>query len=198
MADPAFVRELKSWIRFNGAEAVQKREGLYSATTGNPSVPTWLGELAFGWLFRPKSENDKYARQIRSSAGIAVFIGQPADKAHWIEVGRWYERFALQASALGIRNAFLNQPAEVPSVRPQFAAALGVHSRAIERPRARRRGPLVACRLSILRLLVRHCRLPNLTPAVQSSSWQPATSASAEQGGQPHRRRRSWGVGAQP
>jgi hypothetical protein len=103
MADPAFVRELKSWIRFNGAEAVQKREGLYSATTGNPSVPTWLGELAFGWLFRPKSENDKYARQIRSSAGIAVFIGQPADKAHWIEVGRWYERFALQASALGIR-----------------------------------------------------------------------------------------------
>jgi hypothetical protein len=32
----------------------------------------------------------------------------------------------LQATALGIRNAFLNQPVEVASIRPQFAAFLGV------------------------------------------------------------------------
>ena len=126
MADLAFVRELKTWIRFNSAEAVLKRDGLYSATTGNPSVPTWLGELAFGLFFRPKGENDKYVHQIRSSAGIAIFVGQSADKAHWIEVGRCYERFALQATALGIRNALVNQPVEVPAVRPQFATAFGL------------------------------------------------------------------------
>ena len=126
MADPAFVRELKSWIRFNGSEAVRTRDGLYSATTGNPTVPTWLGELAFGWFFTPRSENDKYVRQIRSSAGIAVFVGQSADKASWVEVGRCYERFALQATVLGIRNALLNQPVEVQAVRPQFATALGL------------------------------------------------------------------------
>jgi hypothetical protein len=126
MADPAFVRELKTWIRFNGAEAAQKRDGLYSATTGNPNLPTWLGELAFGLMFKPKSENDKYARQIRSSAGIAIFVGQAADKAHWVEVGRCYERFALQATALGIRNALVNQPVEVQAVRPQFATAFGL------------------------------------------------------------------------
>jgi hypothetical protein len=99
---------------------------LYSGTTGNPTIPTWLGELAFGWFFTPKSENDKYVRQIRSSAGIAIFVGQSADKAHWVEVGRCYERFALQATALGIRNALLNQPVEVQAVRPQFAGALGL------------------------------------------------------------------------
>jgi hypothetical protein len=126
MADPAFVRELKNWIRFNGAEAVIKRDGLYSATTGNPNIPTWLGELAFGLLFRAKGENDKYARQIRSSAGIAIFVAQSADKAHWFEVGRAYERFALQATALGIRNAMINQPVEVRSLRPQFAADIGL------------------------------------------------------------------------
>ena len=126
MADLAFVKELKSWIRFNGAEAVHKRDGLYSATTGNPNIPTWLGELAFGLLFKPKGANDKYARQTRSSAGIAVFVGQSADKAHWIEVGRCYERFALQATALGIRNALVNQPVEVQAVRPQFATAFGL------------------------------------------------------------------------
>ncbi len=127
MADPAFVRELTNWIRFNGAEAALRRDGLYSATTGNPNIPTWLGELTFGLMFRPTGENDKYARQIRSSAGIAIFVAQSADRAHWVEVGRCYERFALQATALGIRNAHVNQPVEVRAVRQQFAAAFGLN-----------------------------------------------------------------------
>ena len=124
MADPAFVRELKSWIRFNGAQAVRTGDGLFSATSGNPTVPTWLGERAFDLFLRADSENDKYARQIRSSAGIAVFVGQAADPAHWVDVGRCYERFALQATALGIRSAMLNQPVEVAALRAQFATAL--------------------------------------------------------------------------
>jgi hypothetical protein len=128
MADPAFVTELKTWIRFNGPDAVRTRDGLYSAASGNPTVPTWIGERLFDWFYTPKSENDKYARQVRSSAGIAVFVGQKVDKAHWVEVGRCYERFALQATALGIRNALLNQPVEVSALRPQFASALGLGS----------------------------------------------------------------------
>ena len=126
MADAAFVKELKAWIRFNGADAVRTLDGLFSVSSGNPEIPTWLGGLAFGWFFTPKGENDKYARQIRTSAGVAVFMGQVADKAHWVDVGRCYERFALQATALGIRNAMLNQPVEVPSARLPFAAAVGL------------------------------------------------------------------------
>ena len=126
MADTAFVKELESWIRFNGPAAVRAGDGLYTGCTGNPNIPTWFGDLAFGWFYKPKSENDKYVRQIRSSAGIGVFVGVSASKSSWVEVGRCYERFALQATAIGIRNALLNQPVEVQSVRPQFAAALGL------------------------------------------------------------------------
>lgn len=126
MADLAFVNELKSWIRFNGAAAVRTRDGLFSAASGSPSIPSWVGDLAFRWLLTSDGENDKYARQLRSSAGVAVFVGDAADKVHWVEVGRCYERFALQATALGIRNAFVNQPVEVASVRPRFSAALGL------------------------------------------------------------------------
>ncbi len=126
MADPAFIKELTTWIRFNASEAMRTRDGLFSRTTGNPAMPTWLGQLAFGMFFKPKAENDKIAQQIRSSSGIAVFTGQTADKAHWVEVGRCYERFALQATALGIRNALLNQPVEVPSARTPFANAMGL------------------------------------------------------------------------
>ena len=87
MNDPAFVNELKAWIRFNSQDAVRTRDGLYSASSGSPSIPSWIGDLLFRLVFTPKSENDKYARQIRNSAGIAIFAGNAADKAHWVEVG---------------------------------------------------------------------------------------------------------------
>ena len=129
MDDPAFVEELKSWIRFSDDEAVATSDGLFSRTSGNPSVPRWLGSPLFRVFFREASENDKYAKRIRSSSGIAVFApdsSSSSGKAHWIETGRCYERFALQATALGIRHAHLNQPVEVSALRPQFAASLGL------------------------------------------------------------------------
>jgi hypothetical protein len=126
MNDRAFVEELKAWIRFSSRDAVRTRDGLYAASSGNPSVPSWLGSLLFGVFFTPTSENDKYARQVRSSAGIAIFVSEAENPAQWIEVGRCYERFALQSAALGIRNAMLNQPVEVSALRPQFATFLGV------------------------------------------------------------------------
>jgi hypothetical protein len=126
IADPAFVKELKTWIRFNAPEAVRARDGLFSASSGNPAIPSWMGEFGFEWYFTLKGEDDKYARQVRSSSGIAVFVGQAPSKARWVEVGRCYERFALQATALGIRNAMLNQAVEVGTVRPQLATTLGL------------------------------------------------------------------------
>ncbi|MEP7298928.1 MAG: hypothetical protein ABI702_22300 [Burkholderiales bacterium] len=129
MNDPAFVQELKSWIRFSDDEAVNSGDGLFTRTSGNPSIPRGIGSPLFRLFYREGSENDKYARQVRSSAGIAVFVPEsegPGDKAHWAEAGRCYERFALQATALGLRHAHLNQPVEVASLRPQFAASLGL------------------------------------------------------------------------
>ena len=63
---------------------------------------------------------------MRSSAGIVVFVGEKADPEHRIKVGRSFQRFALQATGLGIRTAHVNQPVDVPSVRPEFARWLGM------------------------------------------------------------------------
>jgi len=43
-----------------------------------------------------------------------------------MEVGRCFERFALQCTVLGISTAMINQPVEVSSARSQFAAHLGL------------------------------------------------------------------------
>lgn len=129
IADAAFVRELKKWLRFSPREAMETADGLFSATTGNPTLPAWLGPRLFDWVFNAKSENEKYARQISSSAGIAVFVAQKADPEHWVLAGRACQRFALQATALGLKHAFINQPVEIARLRPELASLVGMPGR---------------------------------------------------------------------
>ncbi len=126
MDDPAFVRELKGWLRFNPAAALRSGDGLFSRCTGSPTLPTWLGRRMFDVVFHKDAESKRYAEQMRSSAGVAVFVGDRADREHWVRVGRSFQRFALQATVLGIRHAHVNQPVEVPAVRADFARWLGV------------------------------------------------------------------------
>ena len=129
MSDPAFVRELRSWMRFSPNQALQAGDGLFTATTGNPILPEWLGPLSFDLAFKAQAENDKYASQIASSPGIAVFVGQKADPEHWILAGRAAQRFALQATALGLKHAFINQPVEAARQRPELATLVGLRGR---------------------------------------------------------------------
>jgi nitroreductase len=129
MDDPAFMRELKHWLRFNPRSAMATGDGLFSAASGNPSLPTPLGRLAFDRLFNAASENDKYARQIDSSAGVAIFIGDEADRTHWIRVGQACQRFALEATRRGLKLAFINQPVEVARLRAELGALIGTTKR---------------------------------------------------------------------
>ena len=126
MDSPAFVRELKEWIRYNPAAALKAGDGMLGKCSGNPSAPNWLGPTIFDLAFKKDAENKKYARQLRSSAGLAVFVAEREGSEDWIQVGRSFERFALQATALGIRHAHMNMPIEVAEVRPAFADWLGI------------------------------------------------------------------------
>jgi hypothetical protein len=129
MADSAFVSELQSWLRFNPAAAMAAGDGLFSACSGNPQLPDWLGGPLFKAFFTEAAEQQKIVSQVRSSAGIAVFHSAADDRLHWMRAGRAYQRFALEATALGIRHAHLNQPVEVAAVRPDFASSLGLDGR---------------------------------------------------------------------
>lgn len=129
MADPAFVRELKHWLRFSPRQAARTGDGLFTAASGNPIGPAWAGSTLFDLTVHAKAENDTYARQLRSSSGVAVFVGERADPEHWVRVGRAAQRFALAATAQGLKLAYINQPVEVPSVRPELAALVGLPGR---------------------------------------------------------------------
>jgi hypothetical protein len=49
---------------------------------------------------------------------------------HWIKVGQACQRFALAATDLGLKLAFINQPIEVARLRPELAALVGTTKRA--------------------------------------------------------------------
>ncbi|MBC9882524.1 Tat pathway signal protein [Bradyrhizobium sp. INPA01-394B] len=129
MRDARFMAELKAWLRFSEREAVATMDGLFSRASGNPALPRWLAQPLLPFVFTERSENDKYRACIESSAGLAVFVAEHDDAARWVEVGRACQRVALQATALGLKYAFVNQPVEVPHLRRQLAAYLDLGSR---------------------------------------------------------------------
>jgi hypothetical protein len=58
-----------------------------------------------------------------------VFVSERSDKPYWVETGRACQRFALQATALDLKYAFINQPIEVPRLRRQLASHLSLGER---------------------------------------------------------------------
>jgi hypothetical protein len=126
LGDPAFRAELVSWIRFNPAEALRTGDGLSGRASGQPALPRWLARRILGLVLTPRSQAGTDARNLRSSAGVAVFVAARNDGKAWVETGRTFQRFALHATALGVRTAFVNQPIEVQALRAQLESWLGL------------------------------------------------------------------------
>jgi hypothetical protein len=132
MQDPTFLEELKHWIRFSETTVTKQRDGLYSPSTGNPKLPEWLGKIVFKILVTKNAENEKCREQILSSSGVIAISSEQNNKQSWINAGRSYQRFALQATAFGLRHAFINQAVEVPEVRNQLAEFFGIKASRID------------------------------------------------------------------
>jgi hypothetical protein len=120
LGDPDWRRELFAWIRPNDRAAVVSGDGLAGRTSGQPSLPGWLARVILPVVVKPKAQIETDTANIESSAGIAVFVADGDHPSVWIETGRCYERFALRATAMDVRNAFINQPIEVSTIRPEF------------------------------------------------------------------------------
>jgi hypothetical protein len=129
LEDDAFVSELLDWIRFNARQALARRDGLYSGSMGSPSLPAWLGRRLLPLVLSPKREAEKFATQVRSSAGLALFCAREDSPVGWIEAGRAYQRFALAAAEMTLKHAFVNQPVEVERFRPRLAELAGLAGR---------------------------------------------------------------------
>jgi len=81
LSDPAFRRELISWIRFNPGEALRTRDGLSGRTGGQPPLPRWLAKGIMPLVLTAKTQADTDARNIRSSPAVAIFVAAGDDRS---------------------------------------------------------------------------------------------------------------------
>jgi hypothetical protein len=123
--DPAFIDELRAWIRFNPREALARGDGLFAAATGVPVAPDLVGRLLFGLWATVEGETDRLLRQMNSTPLVAVFFAEDPAPRGWAQVGRSLTRFTIAATQRGLKTSHVNQAAEVAALRPALAALAG-------------------------------------------------------------------------
>ena len=106
-----------------------QRDGLFAGSMGNPAVPQAIGRLIFPLVFTEAAETDRLARLLAATPAYAVFAASEPTQAGWVAVGQALQRFCLQATALGLSTAHVNQPVEVAAMRPALAAQAGFGDR---------------------------------------------------------------------
>jgi hypothetical protein len=144
-ADPAFRGELADWVR---AQALGARDGMSGRGFGAPDLASPFFALAVRHLDMGASIGAKdHARAAAAPALMLLGTGEDRPRA-WLAAGQALALMLLAATAEGVRAAFLNQPVEVPALRPRLRAAAGLEGvpqlllrlgRAAEAPASARR-----------------------------------------------------------
>ena len=127
--DPAFITELKRWIRFERGRGVggPRRTLRSSERQSDRALLDRSNDLWFrcrregraGQVF-PSDE------KLRGYCCLCVGSGR---QGAFGRIGRSYQRFALEATARGIKHAFVNQAVEVKEMRERLRQELNVAGR---------------------------------------------------------------------
>lgn len=126
LGDPAFRKELAAWLRFNDKAALRTGDGLASRAAGHPPIPDWLARLIIGFVLSPTAQARRDALLLAGTPMLAAIVVAENTPRAWVEAGRVCQRLALQAAALDLRTAFVNQPIEVPALRGELHRLLGL------------------------------------------------------------------------
>jgi hypothetical protein len=116
MNDPKFKEELLSWIRFNKKDIEKSNSGLTYEVMGSPPMPKLLGKMVVKSFLRPGKQNRTDEDKINSSSHFVVLTSRNNTLEEWISLGYSLERLLLKMTDLGIANAYLNPPCEIPSL----------------------------------------------------------------------------------
>jgi hypothetical protein len=122
MADPAFRRELASWVRHNHSPA---RDGMRAHAFG---VPDLLSRLAPVLVRRIDTGRRQAAKDRRLTLGspLVVVLGTDQDTIDdWLATGQVLARVLLAATLWDVSASFVDQPVEVPPLRNELAALIG-------------------------------------------------------------------------
>lgn len=123
MADPAFRRELTSWLHPNHSKS---RDGMPGWTFGLNTVESVAIPLVVR-TFDTGAGRAAMDRDLAAGSPLLAVVGTPSDTRHdWMQVGRVLSQLLLRATVEGMAASFLNQPVEIPELRRRVSALLGI------------------------------------------------------------------------
>jgi hypothetical protein len=126
LADRAFRAELAAWIRPNRSAAA---DGMRGHAFGMGDLVSRLGP----WFIRTVDTGRSQAAKDRGLAAgspLLLLLATGTDGVEpWLRTGQALQRVLLTARTARLWSAHLNQPVEVPGLRPQLASLLGVEGR---------------------------------------------------------------------
>lgn len=121
-ADDAFRAELAHWLRSNWTE---RGDGIPGFSQGLGVIESYVGP----WVVRTFDVGDGTAakdERLADGSPVLVLLGTDADtRDRWLAVGQALSRLLLVAQSYGLAVSYLNQPVEVPEVRPAVAGLAG-------------------------------------------------------------------------
>ncbi|MDQ3851246.1 MAG: hypothetical protein M3299_00255 [Thermoproteota archaeon] len=123
LSDKRFRRELAAWIHPNRSKS---RDGMPAYAHGMTSdIMSHIGPFLIRTFDMGKGQAAK-DKELASGSPVLAVLGTDADEPqNWIQTGQALARILLQARAKSVWTSFMNQPIEVPELRPKLLQALG-------------------------------------------------------------------------
>jgi hypothetical protein len=122
LSNPAFRRELATWIRHNHSPA---GDGMRGSAFGIPGALSRLGPFVVRIVDTHERQATK-DHDLALAAPAVVVLGTDGDTtSDWLATGQALAHVLLRATTSGLAAAFLNQPVEVAALRPRLAELLG-------------------------------------------------------------------------
>jgi hypothetical protein len=121
-ANRSFRREMAAWTHSNGS---RRADGIPGYGLGYGDVLSYAGPIVMRTfdLGEGRAARD---REIATGSPVLAVLCTDEDTTHdWLVAGQALERVLLRATAEGIAASYLNQPIEVPELRPRLSQALG-------------------------------------------------------------------------
>lgn len=123
MADKRFRRELASWVHPNRTKS---RDGIPGYAFGFGDLMSLAGPFVIRTFDTGKGQAAK-DRELAEGSPVVAMPGTKEDTpSEWLAAGQALAKVLLRAQAEDVWASFLNQPIEVPELRPRLADTLGI------------------------------------------------------------------------
>lgn len=116
LSDKRFRRELASWIHSNRSHS---KDGMPGYAFGFNDIMSHMGPFVLRTFDFGKGQAAKDRQLAAGSPALAILGTRSDEPIDWLEAGMALSRMLLAAQTENVWSSFLNQPIEVPELRPK-------------------------------------------------------------------------------